>query len=109
MSNITGDTTFTDGWVNYNVVASYDHQNWFRIPCTYEAGALNWTYDCAHNQIFFAYFVPYSQHRHADLIGSCVVAPGVNVRSLGKTLDGRDVDIITMGTGKSILYYLYFE
>lgn len=94
-----GDATFTDGWHGYNVRASYDRKNWFCVPTTYEAGALSWSLDCPFNQVYFAYFEPYSQERHADLVARCSIAPGVHVRSLGKTLDGRDIDLVTMGTG----------
>jgi murein tripeptide amidase MpaA len=34
-----------------------------------------------------------------------MVAPGVNVRSLGKTLDGRDIDLLTMGTGPRKIWF----
>ena len=81
------------------MVASYDRKSWFRIPTNYEQGALHWSKNCMHNIIYFAYFAPYSQEMHLDLIARCMMAPNTHVRSLGKTLDGRDIDLITMGTG----------
>eukprot|EP00341_Mesodinium_pulex_P009679 CAMPEP_0116985674 /NCGR_PEP_ID=MMETSP0467-20121206/62395_1 /TAXON_ID=283647 /ORGANISM="Mesodinium pulex, Strain SPMC105" /LENGTH=384 /DNA_ID=CAMNT_0004681035 /DNA_START=55 /DNA_END=1209 /DNA_ORIENTATION=- len=94
-----GETTFPDGWPGYNVVASYDRKDWFRIPTSYENGALNWSKNCAHNVIYFAYFAPYSHEMHLDLIARCMMVPNTHVRSLGKSLDGRDIDLITVGHG----------
>lgn len=93
------ESTFTAGWPGYNVCASYDRKYWFRVPSDYSNGALSWSLDCKHGQVFFAYFAPYSQERHADLIASCVSSPQCTVRSLGKSLDGRDIDLVKMGHG----------
>ena len=30
-----GKTSYPDGWHNYNACASYDREEWFRVPTTY--------------------------------------------------------------------------
>jgi murein tripeptide amidase MpaA len=38
--------------------------------------------------------------RHHDLISTVAALPGVGYRSLGKSLDGQDIDCLTIGEGK---------
>ena len=44
-----------------------------------------------------------SRLRHLDLVAHCAAAkdaaPGLSVRSLGQTLDGREMDCVSVGTG----------
>jgi murein tripeptide amidase MpaA len=102
-----GEASFAVGWPGYNVCASYDRKKWFRIPTQYDSGALSWTVQCQFDQIYFAYFAPYSHERHLDLIAECVTSPQVTgVTSLGKTLDGRDIDLIKMGTGERKIWFI---
>lgn len=52
--------------------------------------------------VYFAYFDLYSYERHLDFVARCAAArdaPGLMVRSLGQTLDGREMDCIDVGTG----------
>jgi murein tripeptide amidase MpaA len=105
-----GQCSYSKGWEGYNTCASYDRKTWFRVPTQYdsEKGHLQWTMAVASNQIYFAYFPPYSHERHLDLIARCSAAasnPGaslrnhtdVSVRSLGNSLDGRSMDLVTIG------------
>jgi murein tripeptide amidase MpaA len=46
-----------------------------------------------------AYFAPYSMERHHDLVSTVAALPGVEYRSLGKSLDGQDIDCLTIGEG----------
>jgi hypothetical protein len=39
-----------------------------------------------HDQVYFAYFVPYSNERHLDLIAKCASNPLCDVRSVGLSL-----------------------
>ena len=101
------ESSFPTAWPGYNVCASYNRKDWFRIPSTYEAGALIWSVNCMYDQIYFAYFAPYSYERLADLIAECVTSPAVrSVTSLGKSLDGRDIDMIKIGTGPKKVWFI---
>jgi len=42
--------------------------------------------------------------RHHDLISSVAALPDVGYRSLGQSLDGQDVDCLTIGEGKTIVW-----
>ena len=50
--------------------------------------------------VWFAYFAPFSYEEHERLVARCAASPLARVKSLGHTLDGRDIDLITAGTGK---------
>jgi murein tripeptide amidase MpaA len=36
-------TAYPDGWDGYNVCASYDNQNWFRIDSSFANNTLSWS------------------------------------------------------------------
>ncbi|WP_338593253.1 M14-type cytosolic carboxypeptidase [Shewanella khirikhana] len=94
-----GTASYTKGWVDYQAVASYDRQNWFRLPTQYEDGklTLDVTLDCSSIQI--AYFAPYSYERHLDLLAAVQMHPLVDLEHLGLTLDGRDMTLVKIGDG----------
>jgi murein tripeptide amidase MpaA len=97
-------SSYPSGWPNYKVCASYDREYWFRCPdTTFDAatGVLQWHHAMPAGQstIWFAYFAPYSYERHQDLIAKCAASPFAQLRTLGTTLDGRDIDMLVVGTG----------
>ncbi|MGZ3236053.1 MAG: M14 family metallopeptidase [Burkholderiaceae bacterium] len=88
---------FPDGWNAYQAVASYDHQNWFRVPTTYDGQTLTVEYAPERDSIYFAYFEPYSSERHLQLLGRAENSSLVRVLDLGNTLDGRDMNVVEIG------------
>lgn len=94
------DAAYPDGWPDYRCVASYDRRHWFRVETTrYENGQLIVEHTPAQDSIYYAYFEPYSHERHLDLVAWAAQQPGVKLESLGGTIDGRDLDLITVGEG----------
>ncbi len=93
-----GQSTYPGGWRDYSVVASYDHSNWFRVATRLVDGVLEWQHTPAADAIYYAYFEPYSWERHLELIGRIGAAPGVEQQRLGATVDGRDLDILYLGS-----------
>jgi len=102
---ITGlaGSAYPDGWPGYNAAVSEDREMWNRAPSSYAAGEDGGTLTIRHrlasDVAWFAYFAPYSQERHADLIAQTAACEGVTLRQLGLTLDGRTIDCLEMGTG----------
>ena len=98
------DCSYPSGWPNYKVCASYDRQHWFRCANTSydaEAGVLQWQHVMHEDRstIWFAYFAPYSYERHQDLVARSAASPFCRLVSIGSTLDGRDIDMLVIGTG----------
>jgi len=92
-----GEATYVEGWRNYRAVASYDREDWFRVPTTFEAGELAIAHEPARDSVYYAYFEPYSWERHLGLLGRADASPRARVSDLGATLDGRDVNLVTVG------------
>lgn len=92
------EAAYPDGWPDYRCVASYDRRNWFRIRGTrYENGQLIVEHTPERNSIYYAYFEPYSHERHLDLLGRVEMSPFASVSNLGATVEGRDLDLVTVG------------
>lgn len=90
-----GECTYADGWNGYQVLASYDRRNWFRIADTrYDGKTLSWAHMPEADSVWYAYFEPYSHERHLDVLGR-VQASGIGrLVDLGPTVEGRDLDAI---------------
>lgn len=94
-----GTSSYTKGWQSYQAVASYDRQNWFRIPTEFVGDQLKIQTELQYESIQIAYFAPYSYERHLDLISSVQLHPAVSLEHLGLTLDGRDMTLVKIGNG----------
>jgi len=99
ITNCAG-SAYPHGWPDYKAVVSHDREEWLRVQDTsYADGVLTIRFvpetDCA----WVAYFAPYSMERHHDLVASIAQLPFVGYRSLGKSLDGQDIDCLTIGEG----------
>lgn len=90
-------TAYPEGWSNYNLCASYDNQNWFRLPCSFENNTLSCTFNCSSNSIYLAYFEPYSYQKHQELIGFANLHEICEHTILGYTAQQRPIDLLTIG------------
>ena len=89
-----GQCTYPSGWEGYDVVASYDHADWFRVPTRYADGVMTVDIVPTSDTIWFAYFEPFGWERHLALIGRAAASARVRIAHLGLTADGRDIDCI---------------
>ena len=96
-----GKASYLAGWEDYQAVASYDREYWFRLPTSYKDGKLTITAELACESIQIAYFAPYSYERHQDLLAAVQVHPLACVEHLGETLDKRDLTLVKVGNGDS--------
>ncbi|WP_440876738.1 M14 family metallopeptidase [Thalassotalea sp. PLHSN55] len=97
--NITnaGKAAYVEGWENYQAVASYDREHWFRVPTQYDGNTLSITLTPEYDSVYFAYFCPYSYERHQDLIHNAQLDIDCQLQILGHTLDGRDISMLKIG------------
>ena len=93
-----GAAAYPKGWENYRATASYDRDDWFRVATEYDGKTLTIRHRPDTDSVYFAYFAPYSMERHHDLMARSLASPLVRLETLGETLDGQDVDILTVGT-----------
>jgi murein tripeptide amidase MpaA len=102
-----GECTYVNGWRDYQVVVSYDRSDWFRVPTTFDGRTLVAAFEAERDSLYCAYFEPYSWEQHLALLGRADASPRARVTSLGGTLDGRDLDLVTVGVpgaGKKSLW-----
>ena len=99
LTNCAG-SAYPNGWPGYKGVMSLDREEWLRIEGTsYAGGALTMKLTPPQDLVWIAYFAPYSMERHHDLVTQTAALPNVGYRSLGKSLDGQDIDCLTIGEG----------
>ena len=100
ITNCAG-AAYPDGWPDYKACLSIDREDWARIDGTsYADGVLTMRFTPETDCVWVAYFAPYSMERHHDLISTVAALPGVGYESLGKSLDGQDIDCLTIGEGE---------
>jgi murein tripeptide amidase MpaA len=105
--NNAGKSAYVEGWENYQAVASYDRQHWFRVPTEFDGTNLTITFTPEYDSTYFAYFAPYSYERHQDLIHSAQLDIDCQLQVLGQTLDGRDMSVLKVGEegeGKKVIW-----
>lgn len=92
-----GQATYPEGWKNYEVVASYDREQWFRVPTSYDGQMLTIVHTPQKNSVYYAYFEPYSWERHLQLLARAECSSIVQIEDLGNTVEGRDLNLIVAG------------
>lgn len=91
------EAAFPYAWDGYQAMASYDRQNWFRVPTVYENGELIIRHTPLANSIYYAYFEPYSHEQHLNLLGEAQGSGLCQIDDLGSTVQGRDLNLLTIG------------
>ena len=93
-----GVCAYPDGWKDYRAVASYDRERWFRVPTRYDGSVMTVEHTPERDAVWYAYFEPYSLERHQALIGRASQSPLARIERLGATVEGRDMDLVSVGT-----------
>lgn len=94
-----GQSSYKNAWDGYNAVASYDQKTWFRVPSQFDGQALTFSFEPEQPQAWFAYFEPYSRERHDWLISEAVTQAGLQLLAVGKSAEGRDLQLLRKGDG----------
>jgi len=92
-----GGAAYPKGWEGYRACASYDLQDWFRVPTTYDAPVLTINHRPEYDSVYYAYFAPYAMERHAGFVAGTLADPRVRLEVPGITLDGQDMDLLHVG------------
>lgn len=95
--NDLANSAYPEGWKNYQAVASYDRQEWFRVDTEFDGERLTIQHTPEHADIYYAYFAPYSYERHLDLLAWAQQSGLAQQQYLGATLDGRDMAMLIVG------------
>ncbi len=90
------DCFVAEGWEDYDVCASVDREEWFRIPTEYDGKQMTVEFTADTDDIYLAYFAPYSFERHLNLLAFAQQSELCRLQSLGETVDGRDFDMLVI-------------
>lgn len=91
-----GGAAYPAGFENYQAVFSYDRECWTRVPTSLVDGTLTISHTPEFDSVYYAYFAPFSQERHHSLIAKANQSPYVTYSRLGATIDGQDIDLLTI-------------
>lgn len=89
---------YQKGWQDYRAVASYDREFLFRVDTRFDGENLIIEHNSSEDQVYFAYFAPYSMERHADLLAFAQTSERCQAETLGLTLDGQSMDCLRFGS-----------
>ncbi|MDN0085408.1 M14-type cytosolic carboxypeptidase [Crenobacter sp. SG2305] len=92
-----GQSAYPAGWQDYQAMASYDRVNWFRVPTHYDGQVMIIEHTPLANSIYYAYFEPYSNEQHLNLIGQAQGSGLCQVTDLGSSVQSRDINLLTIG------------
>ena len=92
-----GKSAYPDGWKDYQAVASYDRETWFRVPTSFDGTVMTIAHTPEEESVYYAYFEPYPWDRHLALIDSAQASPLVRLIDLGSTVEGRDMNLLVVG------------
>jgi murein tripeptide amidase MpaA len=95
-----GEVSYTDGFQDYQAVASVDQEHWFRVPTEFDGKRLVIRHRPQSDVIYYAYFAPYSLARHQQMIAHALTSPRVRAESLCATPDGHAHTLLTIGEEK---------
>ncbi len=90
-------SAYPDGWRDYQAVASYDRETWFRVDTAFTGEKLVIDFTPEFDSVYFAYFAPYSYERHLNLIAEAQTSFDCKHELLGLTLDGRELNLLIVG------------
>lgn len=97
--------TNSSGWHEYRACYSTDRETWLRCPTSYNDSELTISLTPEGDAVWLAYFAPFSYEQHQKLVAWCGTM-SCRVRSVGKSLDGRDIEVIEAGEGDKIAWII---
>lgn len=100
-----GASSYPGGWIDYRACVSTDGETWVRAETVYADGVLEIRHRPQGDELWVAYFAPYDDRRHQALIARATAA-GARADVLGRSVDGRAIDRLTLGAGPRQVWLL---
>ena len=100
-----GASSYPEGWIGYRACVSADGETWTRAETLYADGVLEIRHRPPGDELWVAYFAPYDDRRHQALIARAT-ATGGRADVLGRSVDGRPIDRVTLGSGPRQVWLL---
>ena len=101
-----GQSSYAEGWADYRARVSADNAAWRLADTRYADGVLEISHRAETDETWFAFFAPYGMDRHRHLVERAAAHPGVTARSIGRSVDGRDIACLSLGQGPRQVWLL---
>ncbi len=86
-------------WDRFQARASYDGEDWFQVPTSFDGTNLTITFTPSQDTVWFAQAVPYSSARDRALIERAKASKRTQYSVLGDTPDGNQIELLQIGNG----------
>lgn len=93
-----GTCTYAGGFRDYAVCASYDREEWFRVPTEYDGETMTISHAPTAASVTYAYYAPYLERRLSKLLRRVASHPAVTVSEVAKSLRGRGLPRVTFAS-----------
>ncbi|HAA93059.1 MAG: hypothetical protein CMM48_09245 [Rhodospirillaceae bacterium] len=93
-----GEASYARGFEDYRACVSEDLENWPRVETAYDGKELTIAYEPATDSAYFAFFAPYPLEFERQFVAKCQQSHFARLEVVGKTVEGRDLDLLTVGT-----------
>ena len=100
IDNASG-ASYPFAWNGYDVLSSDDGEHWRRLSTAYDGSVLSFTDAPSNASTSYAYFVPYVAAQREHLLKTCVDSGRAARSSLGASVLGRSLDLLTLGSDRA--------
>lgn len=94
-----GQSAYPGGWPGYRACVSTDNEAWVRTDTAFEDGVLEISHEAKADTLWFAFFAPYDLARLGRFLDRAAKAPDVQVKELGRSVEGRPIHAVSIGQG----------
>jgi len=101
-----GQSSYAEGWSGYRACVSSDNATWRRGDTAYADGVLEIRHRPEADESWFAFFAPYGMERHRRFIQQAAANPAVTARTIGTSVEGRDIACLSLGQGPRQVWLL---
>lgn len=89
---------YPNQWQGGGPVASYDGEDWFRLPSSFDGLCYSFSHVPEHSLCYYAKWAPYPDARERAMVAAAQTSPLVGIETIGHSVDGRAIDMLTIGT-----------
>lgn len=90
-------SSFPNGWKGYQVVASYDNEDWFRVDTSFDGEDLVFNHTPSSDKIRYAYFAPYPHSRRRSLESLISESKIWHKRVVGFSVKNQPMNVFVLG------------
>ena len=97
-TRLPGRDDVENAWTNTGPVASYDRKHWFRLPASFDGQVFSFCHRPDYDLCHYARWAPYGFDRLLDLLARTQLSPLVRVTTIGRSVEGVEIDMLTLGS-----------